>query len=309
MNLKCKLCQYEAKQLHQHLRSVHGITANEYRALFEGSERMQINFAKFKSKEVNRELAQKTKKSRMPEKNILHNEQVTTLSKEETRQTLLEADLHKTLTGKSIGRVLFKSNPSLYKSIMIHTQELEQEVLALGCNPTSYSMVKRVEFIVGCNYNLDKAKCKCKKKLNFRKYCRECNETTAHYNQIHSEETLKKIRVSTLRYLETIKGQIAPRYNTHSISIIDQLAKELGYNFQHAENGGEFYIKELGYWLDAYDNSKNVVLEVLEKHHFKRGVLRKKDITREREIQEYLTKVQGVRCTFLKYDYENKQLI
>lgn len=309
MNLKCKLCQYEAKQLHQHLRSVHGITANEYRALFGGSERMQINFATFKPKKVNSKLAQKTKKSRLPERTVLYDKQVRTMSKEETRQALLEGDLYKTLTGKSIGRVLFKRNPSLYKSIMIHTEELEQEVLALGCSSTSYNMVRRVEFIVECKYNLDKAKCKCRKRLNFRKYCRECNEATAHYNQIHSEETLKKMRVSTLRYLETTKGQLAPRYNTQSISIIDQLAKELGYDFQHAENGGEFYIKELGYWLDAYDNSKNVVLEVLEKHHFKRGVLRKKDITREREIREHLTKIQGAPCTFLKYDYENKQLI
>ena len=31
-----------------------------------------------------------------------------------------------------------------------------------------------------------------------------------------------------------------------------------GYDFKHAENGGEYYIKKLGYWVDAYDIDNNV---------------------------------------------------
>jgi very-short-patch-repair endonuclease len=61
-----------------------------------------------------------------------------------------------------------------------------------------------------------------------------------------------------------------------------------GYNFQHAENGGEYYIKELGYFLDAYDLEKNVVLEIDESHHFRNGKLRKKDIIRQEEITNFL---------------------
>lgn len=58
-----------------------------------------------------------------------------------------------------------------------------------------------------------------------------------------------------------------PNYNKSSIRIIDEYAKLHGLNFQHAENGGEVYLKELGYWLDAYDRDKNVVLEYMEKFH------------------------------------------
>ena len=40
---------------------------------------------------------------------------------------------------------------------------------------------------------------------------------------------------------------MVPSYNPKSIPIIEEFGKANGYNFQHAENGGEFYIKTLGY--------------------------------------------------------------
>jgi len=79
-----------------------------------------------------------------------------------------------------------------------------------------------------------------------------------------------------------------PNYNISAIPIIEEYGKKYGYNFQHAENGGEYYIKELGYFLDAYDLEKNVVLEIDETHHFRNGKLRKKDIIRQEEITNFL---------------------
>ena len=76
-----------------------------------------------------------------------------------------------------------------------------------------------------------------------------------------------------------------PGYNPKSILIIEQYGKEHGYNFQHAENGGEYYIKELGYFVDGYDKEKNVVVEYYEKFHIKRN---KKDITRMNNIMNEL---------------------
>jgi hypothetical protein len=32
-------------------------------------------------------------------------------------------------------------------------------------------------------------------------------------------------------------------------------------------NGGEYFIKELGYWVDGYDKEKNIVIEYYEKAH------------------------------------------
>jgi hypothetical protein len=77
-----------------------------------------------------------------------------------------------------------------------------------------------------------------------------------------------------------------PNYNPNSISIIEQKAKELGItDLQHAENGGEFYIEELGYWIDGYSKDKNIVIEYYEKSH-KYNIVR--DTKREKEIRDLL---------------------
>lgn len=50
--------------------------------------------------------------------------------------------------------------------------------------------------------------------------------------------------------------------------------------------------------VDTYDIEKNVVLEVDERHHFKDGKLRARDIIRQKQIEEYL------KCTFIRLKYE-----
>lgn len=113
-----------------------------------------------------------------------------------------------------------------------------------------------------------------------------------------SAETKRKIRVSYTEYLLLCGGKTGwkPTYNKSSIPIIEVLAIELGItDLQHAENGGEFYIKELGYWVDGYSVEKNIVIEYDEKHHFdKNGELYEKDKQRQLEIEEYLG------CTFIR---------
>lgn len=91
-----------------------------------------------------------------------------------------------------------------------------------------------------------------------------------------------------------------PNYNINSIPIIEEYGKKYGYNFQHAENGGEYYIEGLGYYLDGYDKEKNVVIEVDESHHFnKDGSLKKRDIIRQEKIEKLLG------CKFIRIRYEN----
>jgi very-short-patch-repair endonuclease len=53
----------------------------------------------------------------------------------------------------------------------------------------------------------------------------------------------------------------------------------------HALNGGEYHIKELGYWMDYYEPSINLVIEYDELHHTRRT---EKDARRQREIEDYL---------------------
>jgi len=102
---------------------------------------------------------------------------------------------------------------------------------------------------------------------------------------------LKKIK----RIKESLENgyQISPNYNPDACKIID-IINEQGYNFQHAQNGGEFNIKSLGYWLDGYDEHRNIVIEIDEPEHFLNGKLKDKDIERQEEIKTELN------CKFIR---------
>ena len=139
---------------------------------------------------------------------------------------------------------------------------------------------------------------------------RYVGELNAFYGKTHTDETKQKLRTKALNRTPTpshckairlgvikyreVNGLVGfvPNYNPSSIPIIEAKANELGItDLQHAENGGEFYIKELGYWVDGYSKEKNIVIEYDEKHH-KRYV--DKDMIRQAEIEEHLN------CEFIR---------
>ena len=208
---------------------------------------------------------------------------------EETKSKLLNENYYKFLFGRAKNRTLIKQNPKLYKSILFHTYILENAFKQQQSYKGWYNFSYRIRFIVEHNYDLTKLKCHCGKKITWTKYCRRCPEY--HKTQtvkLHTPEAKQKMRVSALKYLSEIKGQIIPRYNKKSIQLIDDFGNTHGYTFRHAENGGEFHVKELGYWLDAYDEKNNVVLEIYEKRHYKNGKLKQRDVQRENEIKNLL---------------------
>lgn len=111
----------------------------------------------------------------------------------------------------------------------------------------------------------------------------------------YSNETRKKQRLAAIKRIESRYGQVSPNYNPEACKLIDKYGKENNYNFQHAENGGEFYIRELGYWVDGYDKQKNVVIEIDEDHHFnENNDLKERDIIRQQEIMDLLN------CEFIR---------
>lgn len=86
-----------------------------------------------------------------------------------------------------------------------------------------------------------------------------------------------------------------PNYNPEACKLIDQYGKDHNYNFQHAENGGEFHVSGLGYWVDGYDKEKNIVIEIDESFHFdENDNLKERDIIRQNEITEHL------KCEFIR---------
>ena len=114
-----------------------------------------------------------------------------------------------------------------------------------------------------------------------------------------SNEHKRKLRLSHIKQVEhkLLNGvQLKPNFNPKACEIIEKYGKENGYNFQHALNGGEYYIKELGYWVDGYDKEKNIVCEYYEKnrHHYDiNGNIKKKDVDRMDEIKQQL------KCKFI----------
>ena len=105
-------------------------------------------------------------------------------------------------------------------------------------------------------------------------------------------EVRKKNRLRAIKRINNSLDnghQINPNYNPAGCKLIDAYGEQNGYTFQHAENGGEFHIKELGYWVDGYDEGRNTIIEVDEAHHFDSdGNLTERDIRRQTEIVEYL---------------------
>lgn len=111
-------------------------------------------------------------------------------------------------------------------------------------------------------------------------------------NPMDNLDSVKKIRLARIEEIKSKnQNQTSPNYNQNSIPILENKAKEIGItDLQHAENGGEYYIKELGYWVDGYSKEKNVVIEYYEKHHNRQL---QKDLKRESEIKQFL------KCEFI----------
>ena len=109
---------------------------------------------------------------------------------------------------------------------------------------------------------------------------------------VYSAESLLKMRLSALKRIEKLNGQISPNYNPVACGIINDYNKKHGFNFRHAENGGEVCID--GYWPDGVDGKRKTIIEIDEKHHFNGdGTLKEKDSRR----QEYL---EGLGYKFIR---------
>jgi hypothetical protein len=126
------------------------------------------------------------------------------------------------------------------------------------------------------------------------------------HNIPRTKEGIEKMKISLRKraaekFLEF--GFKGPRTNFRSCKWIDDYGKQNGYNFRHGLNGGEFYVKDLGYFVDGYDKEKNIIFEYDEPYHYINGKLREKDIKRMNEIKNHL------RCKFIRYNEKLKEVI
>jgi hypothetical protein len=118
----------------------------------------------------------------------------------------------------------------------------------------------------------------------------------------HSYNSKKNMRLAAIKRIEEAKfngGQMMPNYNPMAIPIMEHIASEWEItDLQHAENSGEFYIKELGYFVDGYSKKNNIVIEFDEKYHLSEKQ-KIKDIQRQDMIGQLL------KCKFIRIDENN----
>ena len=166
-------------------------------------------------------------------------------------------------------------------------------------NKQSASMQKRIQEYGPVNPKGSNGKLKGKKKPEHSKKLKEGYAAGKYPKRAgmkgkhHSSETIKKLRLLAIQDIER-KGPARPNYNPTACRLIEEYGKQHGYNFQHAENGGEYHIKELGYWVDGYDKEKNVVIEVYEPAH---KFTIERDKQRQDEIEKHLSCKFGILYT------------
>lgn len=159
----------------------------------------------------------------------------------------------------------------------------------------------------GCKFN---SVCRsCSKIGNVGRKGQKCSpehiERTrlSHIGMKTTEQTRIKQRLSAIKRIERKFNKCHPyaNYNPIGCKYFDELSKEKGWNLQHAGNGGEFFVKELGYWLDAYDKNKNIVVEYDEPRH-NRPSVKKKDLIRQQNI------INKLQCEFYRFNESNNIL-
>ena len=81
-----------------------------------------------------------------------------------------------------------------------------------------------------------------------------------------------------------------PNFNPKACDYFEKFDKKNNTHGCHALNGGEYYIKELGYFVDYINHDLKIIIEWDESHHFdSSGNLLKKDQIRQNEIEGYFS--------------------
>lgn len=164
--LICKECGYKSNQLHQHLKAIHNMTANEYREKYGENEIMQIGFKPY-IRNVNEKSSQQVKGGHSCIKNkinLIHD----IYTKNEVYEILLNDNYYLNYLGRGAWRTLINDNMKLYKSIYIYT-----DVLKTLFHKKRIPLNFRFDFIIKHKYDINKVTCKCGKG-SFVGACKSC---------------------------------------------------------------------------------------------------------------------------------------
>ena len=117
--------------------------------------------------------------------------------------------------------------------------------------------------------------------------------------RIFSDETKRKISIKSreqmLRRIEMLGIKPRPNFSPKACKYFDKLNEEKSWNLRHAMNGGEKRV--ICYFVDGYDEKRNIVIEYDEPHHYDiYGQLKEKDVVRMKDIMSLIN------CKFYRYN-------
>jgi hypothetical protein len=145
-------------------------------------------------------------------------------------------------------------------------------------------------------------KCSKTKIENYKKLSPEERELKRlNIIRVITDEVRYKMRLAAIRRINNggvLNG--CRSYNKNACKYFNILNETMGWNLQHAENGGE--VELYGYFLDAYDKTKNIVVEYDEPYHNKPSIYNK-DLIRQSKIIEIL------KCDFYRYKESTGEFI
>jgi len=229
------------------------------------------------------------------------------LSKVETFD-LLKDDQYKKYMGKSGNLKMSSKNPSLYKSILHHTNEYEE-----FCAGKTYFSC-RLQIIGIFNYNIDRNYfCKCGKRLNYNKakqtftyrgFCRNCAMYPSSkewfkykYQDKWEEEYKNYLNREDIKYKNRLRARkaIESKINRGVRGFINKgINEDKILNFfettLNIKIDRDYHV--LGYHPDGYCHETNTIYEVYEKHHLYEHKMIY-DIRRQKEITDHL------KCNFV----------
>lgn len=188
-----------------------------------------------------------------------------------------------------------------YKSKRGYTDAVKRNSLCITCRNKSPDKARKVSLAnKGKDYNKSNLGRKQTPEWIEKKRQSLKGRKPGFAGKRHTDETrqkMSKIRAEMLLERFGTGHQIAPWYNKDACRLFDEINRELGWNGQHAENGGEFYID--GYWLDYYEPTQNVVIEFDEERHNIPSVKEK-----DRIKQEHV--VNLLKCKFVRIQKGNE---
>lgn len=121
----------------------------------------------------------------------------------------------------------------------------------------------------------------------------------------HTPEVKKKLRLKRIQRIQECLDdglQVTPNWNPKACDYFEEFDRDNNTQGQHARNGGEFNIKELGYWVDYINHDLKLIMEYDEQYH-QSPKQKEKDILRQEEIQEYFPEYKFKR---IKDSLENR---